>query len=241
MQTKQQTPTGLALLAFILGGAVPIQLITLSFGYAQYVKGIPGGPQLIPTAHAFAKGYFWAVYVPALVALAAIALYSRQRYPDLFRRIVVGLGVGAVATVALDTFRQMGVIHGWLPGDTPVMFGKLVAGPQAPFALFWPIGLAVHYLNGADFGLFYAFVWGRQGSYRKAVRWAVLWALLVELGMMTLPPMGPMTGLFGVRFAWPQLFLITLVAHVAFGITLGLLVEYFLTDRERGAFWRTWR
>ncbi len=39
MQTKQQTPTGLALLALILGGAVPIQLITLSFGYAQYVKG----------------------------------------------------------------------------------------------------------------------------------------------------------------------------------------------------------
>ncbi len=31
------------------------------------------------------------------------------------------------------------------------------------------------------------------------------WAMLLELGMMVGPPMGSMVGLFGVRYAWPQL------------------------------------
>ncbi len=58
--------------------------------------------------------------------------------------------------------------------------------------------------------------------------------LLVELGMMTLPPMGPMTGLFGAGFSWPGLFLVTLVAHVLAGIALGLLTQGLLKDEDRG-------
>ncbi|MFQ5537950.1 MAG: hypothetical protein ACE5GJ_10935 [Gemmatimonadota bacterium] len=46
-------------------------------------------------------------------------------------------------------------------------------------------------LNGADFGLFYAFFWGRLRSFKEAVLWSNVWALFVELGMMTGPPMGP--------------------------------------------------
>ncbi|MGH7557892.1 MAG: hypothetical protein ACREMD_09015, partial [Gemmatimonadota bacterium] len=88
-------------------------------------------------------------------------------------------------------------------------------------------------LNGASFGLFYAFVWGRRGSYRSAALWATGWALVLELGMMTGPPMGPMLGPFGVNHAWPQLFLVTLVAHVFFGVTLGLVVEHFLDPADR--------
>lgn len=162
----------LALLAFVAGGVVPIQLVTLSFGYAQYIKDIPKGPDLIPTAHEFAEWYVPLIYVPALTTLVLIAVYSRGRYPGLFRRIVVGFGMGAVAALALDAVRQAGVIYGWLPGDTPVMFGKTVLGPEAPFAAFYPVGLLVHYLNGANFGLFYAFVWGKRGSYAGAAFWA---------------------------------------------------------------------
>lgn len=225
--------TLLAVLAFIAGGAVPIQLITLSFGNAQYLQGIPKGPELLPTAHAFAEWYVPLVYVPALVLLAGITLYSRRRWPDLTRRIVVGLAAGVIGTLALDAARQAGVIHGWLPGDTPVMFGKLVVGPEAPFALFYPVGLFVHYMNGANFGLVYAFVWGKRGSYGNAARWGTAWLLIVELGMMTLPPMGPMTGLFGADFSWPGLFLVTLVAHVLTGLTIGLLTEHWLRDEDR--------
>lgn len=196
--------------------------------------GVPRGPELIPTAHGFASGYVPFVYAPALLALVAVTLYSRRHHPDLFRRIVVGLGAGIIGTMALDAARQAGVIHGWLPGDTSVMFGQLVTGPGASFGLFYPIGLLVHYMNGANFGLFYAFVWGKQGSYRKAAMWGTIWFLIVELGMMTLPPMGPMTGLFGVNFSWPGLFLVTLVAHTLAGLTVGMLTELWLTERDRG-------
>ncbi|MDT8369729.1 MAG: hypothetical protein RQ745_11015 [Longimicrobiales bacterium] len=92
----------------------------------------------------------------------------------------------------------------------------------------------VHSMNGASFGLFYTFVWGKQGASQKAAMWGTIWFLTVELGMMTLPPMGPMTGLFGVNFSWPGLFLVTLVAHTLAGLTVGILTELWLTERDRG-------
>lgn len=224
--------TAVALLAFVAGGAVPIQTVTLSFGYAQYIKDVAIGPRVIAVAHQFASLYIPLVLLPALVLLLATALYSRLRYPDIFRRIWVGFGMGALATIALDTARQAGVIHGWLPADTFVMFGKMATGSTS-FSVFYPAGILIHYLNGANFGLFYAFVWGKRRSYPAAIGWATFWALLVELGMMTLPPMAPIVGPFGVNFAWPQLFLLTLVAHAMFGVSMGVLVQHFLTDEDR--------
>ncbi len=222
----------IAVLAFVAGVVVPIQLVTLSFGYAQYVKQVGMGPRVIAVAHEFAASYIPLIYLPAIVLLMAIAVYSKSRYPDIFRRIWVGLGMGVVATIALDTARQAGVIHGWLPADTFVMFGKMATG-SGKFSIFYPAGILVHYLNGASFGLFYSFVWGKRQSYAAAVGWATFWLLIVELGMMTLPPMAPIVGPFGINFAWPQLFLLTLVAHVMFGVTLGLLVQHFLTNEDR--------
>lgn len=226
----------LILLALFAGGAVPIQLITLSFGYAQYVKGIPKGPEMMMAAHQFAAWYVPLVYLPALIIFIGIAVYTKNRYPDIFRRILVGFGIGALATVGLDFFRQMGVIYQWLPGDTPAMFGKMVTSSSA-FAVFYPIGFLVHFLNGANFGLFYTFVWGKQKSYGSAVFWSVIWLLIVEVGMMTLPPMGPMVGLFGIAYKWPQLFLVTLAAHLAFGLVLGILTQYYLKDGDKGHLW----
>lgn len=222
----------LALLAFAAGGAVPIQLVTLSFGYAQYVRGVPIGPQVTAVAHEFARWYLPLVYLPAMILLVSVALYSRERYPELFRRIAVGFGIGALATIALDAVREAGVIYEWLPADTPFVFGKMATG-SAKFAVFYPAGLLVHYLNGANFGLFYAFVWGKRSSYLSAVAWATAWSLVLELGMMVGPPMGPMVGLFGYNYAWPQLFLLTLLAHIAYGIALGLLMQHFLADEDR--------
>lgn len=223
----------LILLALFTGGAVPIQLITLSFGYSQYYQEIAMGPKMIMGAHEFAKLYIPLVYIPALLILVGLILYSRRNYPDLFRRIVIGMGAGMLATVALDYFREMGVINGWLPGDTPAMFGKAATGSRS-FAVYYPVGYMVHFLNGANFGLLFTFMWGRQASYQRSVAWAVLWLLVVELGMMTGPPMTPIVGPFGTNFAWPQFFLLTLTAHIAFGIVLGLLTHLWLQPEDQG-------
>ena len=237
MANMDKRRTILILLALFAGGAVPIQLVTLSFGYAQYLQKVPMGPRAIMTAHEFAKWYIPFVYLPALAILIGITIFSRARYRDLFRRIIIGIGVGALATVGLDFFREMGVINGWLPGDTPAMFGKMATGSRS-FPFYYPVGYFIHFLNGAGFGLFFTFVWGKRKSYFHSIFWAVIWLLIVELGMMTGPPMGPMVGLFGKNYAWPQLFLLTLAAHIAFGLILGVLSQYLLKDEDCGGLWR---
>ncbi len=237
MANMDKRRTILILLALFAGGAAPIQLVTLSFGYAQYIQQVSMGPKVIMTAHEFAKVYIPFIYVPSIVVLLGIITFSKTRYRDLFRRIVIGLGVGTLATVGLDFFREMGVINGWLPGDTPAMFGKMATGSRS-FPFYYPVGYIIHFLNGAGFGLFFTFVWGKQKSYFHSIFWAVIWLLIVELGMMTGPPMGPMVGLFGKNYAWPQLFLLTLAAHIAFGLILGVLSQYLLKDEDCGGLWR---
>tara|TARA_R110002124_G_scaffold283427_1_gene459404 strand:- start:2414 stop:3157 length:744 start_codon:yes stop_codon:yes gene_type:complete len=226
----------LILLALFFGGVVPIQLVTLSTGYAQLVMGKIKGPEMIMTAHQLAGWYIPFVYIPAILGLIIIAWYCKTHYPDIFRRIVIGFGIGVLATVGLDFFRQMAVIYKWLPGDTPEMFGMIATGSKN-FAWYYSVGFLIHFLNGANFGLIYAFVWGKRSSYKSAIGWAVAWATLVEIGMMTAPPMEPMVGPFGIDYAWPQLFLSTLIAHIAFGIILGIGVQYFLKDSDRRWFW----
>ncbi|MGR3179051.1 MAG: hypothetical protein ACUZ8E_13445 [Candidatus Anammoxibacter sp.] len=223
----------LILLALFTGGAVPIQFVTLSFGYAQLIKQVSLGPKVVITAHEFASFYIPIVYIPSLLLLLAITLYSRTKYPDLYRRIVVGLAVGAISTIALDAVRQSGVIHGWLPADMPILFGKAATG-SGSFTVYYPVGLFIHFFNGANFGLVYAFIWGKRKNNKSAVLWAIFWLLLMELGMMTAPPMGPMVGPFGTNYAWPELFILTFIAHVAFGVVLGLLTQHFLKDEDKG-------
>lgn len=221
----------LTLLALFTGGFVPIHVIVLSFGYAEYYKQQAIGPKIIRVAHEFGGPYMLYMYIPAMILLLVIILYSRKHYPDLFRRIIVGLGAGAIATIGLDWIRQMGVLKGWLPADTPEMFGKMVTGSQEFNYYYW-VGQLIHFMNGADFGLCFTLFFGNFKSYRATAFWAVMWLLVIEFFMMVGPPMGPMVGLFGVRWMWPQLFLLTFVAHVVHGVILGLLAHHWLKPED---------
>ncbi len=221
----------LALLALFVGGFVPIQLITLSFGYAQYFKGIKMGPRVLKIAHQFGGPYMLYFYIPAMIVLIWIIFYSKKNYPDLYRRIVFGLLAGAIATIGLDWIREMGVINTWLPGDTPKMFGTMVTG-NISFNSYFLIGQFVHYMNGANFGLVFTFFFGNFTSYKKTIVWAIIWTQIVELGMMTLPPIAPMLGFFGYNYMWPQFYILTIVAHLVFGIILGILVHKWLKPND---------
>jgi uncharacterized membrane protein YeaQ/YmgE (transglycosylase-associated protein family) len=221
----------LTLLALFLGGFVPIQLITFSFGYSQYYKGIKFGPKVIKVAHEFGEPYFLYLYIPSILVLIWVILYCKKHYADLYRRIVVGLLAGAIATIGLDWIRQMGVISSWLPGDTPAMFGKMVTGSSSFSSYYW-IGQFIHFMNGANFGLFFVLVFGNFINRKKTIMWALIWAITIELGMMTLPPIAPMLGFFGYNFAWPQLFLLTLIAHIVYGTILGILVHEWLKPED---------
>jgi len=226
----------LALLALFVGGFVPIHLIVLSFGYAQYFKGIKMGPRVLKVAREFGLPYALYFYIPAMIVLIWIIFYSKKNYPDLYRRIVVGLLAGAIATIGLDWIRQMGVIETWLPGDTPTMFGKMVTGSSSFNSYFW-IGQFIHFMNGADFGLIFTLVFGNFISYKKTIVFAILWMLVMEFFMMTAPPMGPMVGMFGYNYMWPQLFILTFVAHVVHGTILGSLTHLWLKPTDNKWLW----
>lgn len=55
--------------------------------------------------------------------------------------------------------------------------------------------------------------------------------LFFELGMMTLPPVPMMAGPFGIFGFWPRLFIASFMAHVVFGMILGVLAERWVRDR----------
>lgn len=188
---------------------------------------------MIMEAHKFASKYIRYIYAPSYLVLAAISVFSRKRYPDLFRRITIGISGGIFATLVLDAVRQLGVIYEWLPSDTPELFGKMATGSMER-KKFLPAGLLIHFLNGGSFGVFYAFVWGKRSSYLSAASWATVWSMILEVGMMIGPPMERMVGPFGVDYKWPQLSLVTTVAHLLFGLTLGPLIQHFLKDEDRG-------
>ncbi len=231
MNTLKSEKSILTLIVLFAGGFIPINLIVSSFGYAQYYKEQAIGPKIIRIAHEFAVPYLYFVYIPAILFLIWAIFYTRKNYPDLYRRIVVGLAAGAVATIGLDWIRQMGVINGWLPGDTPTMFGKMMTGSNTFSEYFWA-GTFAHFLNGADFGLVLTLVFGRFDTLKKTVLMTYLWIAFIELGMMIGPPTAPTVGLFGVRYMWPELFLLTLAAHIVYATILGVLVYYWLKPED---------
>jgi len=210
-------------IAFVTGSAVTIFLLLIASGRALLVQQLTGMPAVLSSMNKVANIYIPLVWLPSLAAFITVALYSRRHFPALARRLWVGAVAGLLATFALDTFRQLGVIHGWLPVDTVMMFGKMIVGPKAAELSWTSAGIVYHFLNGVSFGVFYALVFGPARWV-----WGVVWALVVELGMMTLPPMAPTFGAFGGKTGSAALFLITLVAHLAYGVVLGALVQRWL-------------
>ena len=236
MKNLQSKKAVITILTLFAGGFIPIHLILLSFGYSEYYKVQAIGPKIIRVAHEFAVPYLFILYIPAIIFLIWSIAYTRKAYPDLHRRIIVGLGAGAIATIGLDWIRQMGVLNGWLPGDTPEMFGKMISGSNSYLKYYW-VGQFAHFFNGADFGLVFTLVFGRFNTLKKTVFATISWLLVIELGMMVAPPMGPMVGLFGVKYLWPQLFILTFAAHVVYGTILGILAFYWLKEEDKTWLW----
>lgn len=224
MRNEEQGLANQVAALFVLGGLVPVSLIVFSTGWAQLIKDTPKGPAMMANAHLFASSYL-IVYVAAIVATVVLLRRLHAKAPNLARCATMGAMAGALATLTLDGLRLVGVVKGWLPMDTPVLFGTVILGPGSDPDNIYAVGTLYHIINGASFGLIYGLVWGHQASNRAALKAGIGLLLVIELGMMTLPPMQPIVGSFGIDHAWPQLFLITAAAHVAFGASMALIVQ----------------
>lgn len=164
--------------------------------------------------------------LPSIALLIIVSIVARRLQLDrLTNRIWTGVWVGTVSTAALDVIRLTGFSLGWMPGNMPRMFGVLIFDQMAlgPDDLSDFVGSLYHYWVSACFGLTYTLLIGRT-------RWwgGLIWGLIIEVGMMTTPPMvvAMDTGYFGLKQGFGVLG-VSLIAHVSYGIVLGLLLERY--------------
>ncbi|MCL6505493.1 MAG: hypothetical protein K6T59_00565 [Bryobacteraceae bacterium] len=202
--------TALALIPAAVGPNVLVVALT---------PGMPEMPTLVK----------WAL-VPSILLLAIVwalaAVFGQKR---LTNRIWTGVWVGFGCTAALDVFRLTSFSLGLLPGNMPRMFGVLILDQMAlgPSTLSDIVGNLYHSWVSICFGLTYTLFVGRT-------RWwgGLIWGLIIEVGMMTTPPMvvAMDTGYFGLKLGKGLLngvFLGSLVPHISYGIALGLLAERY--------------
>jgi len=181
--------------------------------------------------------------IPSVIAIFAIGILSRSKFPRIANRIFVGMSAGAVASFALEAIRIPGyIVTKWLPMDSmislPGLFltEKITALSEvkqvimqsgvamnlyhAPLDAFMA-GALWHFWNGATFGIIYALLIGRGKWW-----YGMIWAFIIEIVMMLAPYLIIMKGPFGVEHMdGYNIFAITLIAHLAFGALLGILVQ----------------
>lgn len=163
--------------------------------------------------------------LPSIAVIGIIwgLLYGRN--DPLARLVAVGLGAGAVATLALEAIRLPGFWLGFMPGNLPRLMGVLLldqfaTGPtlRSDFA-----GWAYHFWNGASFGLTYVLIFGTCRRWIGAV-----YGVLLGFGFMFSPVVAALgVGFLGLEFSRGFPVTVTL-AHVAFGGMLGWLSARWL-------------
>ncbi|MFQ5986965.1 MAG: hypothetical protein ACE5KQ_06365, partial [Thermoplasmata archaeon] len=68
------------------------------------------------------------VGIPALVFFLALLIFVFVNHGILFGAIAVGVAVGILATLALDSIRIPGYLTGNMPMDLPMRFGTMILG-----------------------------------------------------------------------------------------------------------------
>lgn len=181
------------------------------------------GPNIFPAAQA---GYSTLStlaldgLLPAIVLLAAVALAIRRRDAPLWRALVWGALAGAVATAPLEAVRLAGYHFGFMPGNLPRLMGVLLLnrfalGPDRASDI---AGWAYHVWNGASFGIVYALLIGTRRVWAGFV-----YGLAIGVGFLLSPVVRSLgVGFFGIEFS-KGLPVTVLLAHAAFGLTLGWL------------------
>ena len=213
-----------------------IIIIILSGASASFV--IFGPLDIMPYAT-----YRDIVIIPSVVAIFAIGILSRSKFPRITNRLFIGMAAGAVASFALEAIRIPGYMFAkWLPMDSMISLPGLLLTEKitslgevkqvimqsgvamnlyhAPLDVFM-VGALWHFWNGATFGIIYALIIGKG-------RWwyGMIWAFIIEIGMMLAPYLIMMKGPFGIEHMdGYNIFVITLIAHLAFGAVLGILVQ----------------
>jgi hypothetical protein len=184
------------------------------------------------------RTFFCLILLPATALLYGLAALDRFRGDGgLWRAVVIGTLGGLVGAVAYDLFRLPLVFsQAWgleaigIP-QMPLFkvfprFGALILGQaleQPSYSLpAHLLGWAYHFSNGATFGvMFLALIGEASRRWAGGWPWAVLLALAIEGGLL----LSPYADFFRIALS-PRFIKVTLLAHLVFGIGLGLYVAW---------------
>ncbi len=180
------------------------------------------------------RTFTFVILIPATVVLYALAILDRLRGDRrLWRAVVMGTIGGLLAAVAYDIFRLPFVYSdAWGMGriGIPQMplfivfprFGAMILGQpleQESYSLAAQlVGWAYHFSNGATFGVMFAAMIG-EAKNRWGGGW--LWAVLMAVGIEAALLLSPYARFFGIQMT-ARFVTVTLVAHLIFGVALGL-------------------
>jgi hypothetical protein len=163
--------------------------------------------------------------MPVIVLMMVGGLYSWQRRLPFWRRLRAGLLAGALGLVAYDLIRYLvyrSEILAYDPFHAVPRLGALITGQPAAALSSIYAGWTYHFWNGFSFAVIYALVVGPRHW-----AWGVLWAMLLEIGMLLSYPT-----FLDVRLAAPFIG-VSWIGHMAYGTVLGLTVRR-AAGEERG-------
>jgi hypothetical protein len=137
------------------------------------------------------------------------------------KRLAAGFGWGVVATIVMSVLMIIGVITGLSPMPSPIpeAIVSKIFGEGLPRPLIMLLAAGAHLSYGGISGAVLAGL-TRPVTLWKGLGWGVLLWLIMEIAV--LPFLG--WGFFGVAIT-PRIAAATLVLHLVYGATLGLLMD----------------
>ena len=153
----------------------------------------------------------------ALIGIAAFARPTDKVLWDARTRIIEGAMGGFVAAVAYDLFRLPFVLNGYPLFKVFPEFGKMLLGANGPEWAVQALGWAYHFSNGMALGIMFLAFLPDARPPRKVLWSAVGWALCVEAILL----LTPYRNFFKIGMPFATFLVLTLSAHVIFGLTLG--------------------
>jgi len=144
--------------------------------------------------------------------------YKNHKFPNL-------LIAGFLATLVFNGVMYMDIAVTGIPLDIPTTLGQLAVGESDDAEM---VGHMIHILNGMGLALLFGYV--ALPISKRIVRlpiwlYAVIFMiveLIVTVWFGMLPALG--AGIAGLNIA-PEVPVVTFIRHVAFGLTLGLMIK----------------
>ncbi len=144
--------------------------------------------------------------------------YNNYKFPNL-------LIAGFLATLVFNGVMYMDIAITGIPLDIPITLGQLVVGESENAEM---VGHTIHILNGMGLALLFGYV--ALPISKRIIRlpiwlYAVIFMiveLIITVWFGMLPALG--AGIAGLNIA-PEVPVVTFIRHVAFGLTLGLMIK----------------